>query len=305
MKYVRVVVHGDGGTVPTTTLGDVKLLGYDATAKAAPTSRRPSSSRWPSSGLGSTLDLGSTTQAKATVCDSLGNTFDQARAWPTRRPTRTWPSVSSTGAVTAAATGSTTITATATANGVTATDSVAVKVVDPTKVRIYASADTYVQSSTPSTNYGTQYGMLAKPSVNGSADRVAYLRFDLTALAGKTVSSATLNTESVISDSTTSPSTVRVAAHSATGSWSESDLTYAGRPALGPTLGSFAATRTKATTSTDLTSSVKTLAGNQASSLTLGLTEDNAGTSALLVNVSSRESPSKGAYIDVVLDPAK
>ena len=78
----------------------------------------------------------------------------------------------------------------------------------------------------------------------------------------------------------------------------------AGRPALGPTLGSFPATRTKATAATDLTSSIKTLAANRTGSLTLGLTEDNPGTTALLVNVSTRESPSKGAYIDVVVDPA-
>ena len=209
--------------------------------------------------------------------DSIGNPFTKA----TVTYTSSSPSVaivSSTGAVTATAVGSTTIKATATADGVTVTDSVAVKVVDASKVRIYAEADTYVQSSTPTTNYGTQYGMLVKPSVNGSADRAAYVRFDLSPLAGKTVTSAKLTTESVISDGTTSPSTIRVDAHSATGSWSETGLTYAGRPALGPTLGSFTATRTKATASTDLTSSIKTLAANRTGSLTLGLTEDNPGT---------------------------
>jgi hypothetical protein len=188
----------------------------------------------------------------------------------------------------------------ATANGVTATDSVAVKVTDATRVRIYAQADTYVQSSTPSSNFGGEHGMLVKP--NAKANRVAYLRFDLTPLAGRTVSSARLTTESVIVDGNTTPSSVRVHAHSASGSWSENSLTYPGRPTLGATLGSFVATRTRATASTSLTNPIKTLAAKRTSTLTLGLTEDGAGTSARLVNVSTRESPSKGAYIDVVLE---
>ena len=297
VKYVRLVVHGNGGTVKTSTLNDVKLLGYDATA-ATPSVPSTVLKSVSLGGLGSTLALGSTTQAKATALDTLGNTFTGASVtYSSSNPTVA--KVSSTGAVTAAATGSATITAKATSNGVTVTDSVAVKVTDSTRVRIYASADTYVQSSTPGTNFGGEHGMLVKP--NAKANRVAYLRFDLTPLAGKTVSSARLTTESVIVDSTTSPSTVRVHAHSASGSWSENSLTYAGRPTLGATLGSFVATRSKATASTDLTSPIKTLAGKRTSTLTLGLTEDDAGTSARLVNVSTRESPSKGAYIDVVI----
>ena len=253
------------------------------------------------SGLGATVELGSSTQAKTTVKDSLGSTFPRADvSYTSTNPDVA--SVSSTGVVTAATTGSATITATATANGLTTTDSVAVKVVDSTKIRIYASADTYVQSSTATTNYGTATGMLVKPTVNGSPDRVGYVRFDLSPLAGKTVTSAVLTTESVISDGTTSPSTVRVDAHNATGSWTETGMTYSGRPTLGPTIGSFVAERTKKTATTDLTGSVKPLAANGTGSLTLGLTEDNAGSQALLVTVSSREASSKGAYIDVVVD---
>jgi hypothetical protein len=255
-------------------------------------------------GVGSSLELGSTTQAKATVKDSLGSSYGKATLAYASSSTSV-ATVSSTGVVTARATGSATITVTATADGITVTDSVAVKVVDSSRIRIYADADAYVQSSTPSTNYGTATGMLVKPSVNGSADRVGYVRFDLSALAGKSVSSATLTTESVVSDSTTSPSTVRVDAHTATGSWTETGVTYGNRPTLGATVGSFTATRTKGTASTDLTSAVRTVAGNGAGPLTLGLTQDTPSTSSLLVNVSSREASSKGAYIDVVLATAK
>ncbi|RYZ29439.1 MAG: DNRLRE domain-containing protein, partial [Propionibacteriaceae bacterium] len=243
VKYVRLVVHGNGGSVKTSMLNDVKLLGYDATA-AAPSVPSTVLKSVSLDGLGSTLALGSTTQARATVRDTVGNPFSKASVTYSSSNTGV-AKVSSSGAVTAAATGSATITVKATAGGVTATDSVAVKVTDTTRVRLYAQADTYVQSSTPGTNFGGEHGMLVKP--NAKANRVAYLRFDLTPLAGRTVSSAKLTTESVIVDGNTTPSSVRVHAHSASGSWSEDSLTYAGRPTLGATLGSFVATRTKAT----------------------------------------------------------
>ena len=105
-------------------LNDVKLLGYDATKAAT---QRPVDR--PQVGLArrALLDLarGSTTQAKATVRDTVGNTFDKATVTYASSNTAV-AKVSSTGAVTAAATGSATISVKATANGVTATDSVAV-----------------------------------------------------------------------------------------------------------------------------------------------------------------------------------
>jgi hypothetical protein len=130
------------------------------------------------------------------------------------------------------------------------------------------------------------------------------VRFDLSSLAGKKVTTAKLSTESVIVDSRTSPSSMRVHVHGASGSWSETGLTYGGRPSLGGTLGSFVATRSTARASTDLTSALQTLATKRTGSLTLGLTEDGAGTSAMLVNVTSREAPTKGSWIDVTIDPA-
>ena len=104
--------------------------------------------------------------------------------------------------------------------------------------------------------------MLVKPSMTGSAaaDRVGYLHFDLSALAGKTVSSAVLSTESVITDNTTSPSTERIDAHGSTGSFSETTLTYAGKPDLGPTIGSFVAERTKKWTQANVSASVASFA---------------------------------------------
>ena len=302
VKYVRLVVHGNGGSVRTSTLSDVKLLGYDATASSASS---PSTVLGSVSigGLGSTLARGSSTQARATVLDKVGQTLTGAQTvWSSSNASVA--SVSSSGVVKALATGSATITAKTTVNGVTVADTVTVQVTDTSRIRIYADADTYVESSTPGTNYGGQHGMLVKPGVSGKADRIGYVRFDLSALAGKKVTSARLSTESVVADSRTTPTSVRVHAHAVSGSWSESTLTYRTKPTLGTTLGSFVATKTLARTTTDLTSPVTSLAAKRSSTLTLGLTEDGAGTSALLVNVTSREAPSKGAYIDVVIDPA-
>ena len=301
VKYVRVVVHGDGGSVTTSTLGDVKLLGYDATAPApaVPPTLLKSVDL---SGLAATLGLGSTTQAAATVKDSLGSTMDDAAlTWTSSNPAVA--TVSSSGSVATLAEGTTTVSVTATANGQSATDKLAVTVSDATKVRLYATADTYVESSTAGNNYGTVYGMLVKPPVNGSADRMGLVKFDLSSLAGQRISSAVLTTENVINDSTTTPTTTRVDAHAVTGSWNETSTTYATKPALGATVGSFLSSRTKATTSADLTAYVSTLAASSTGSLTLGLTQDNAGTDARLVTVSTRES-GKGAYLDVTLAPA-
>ena len=131
--------------------------------------------------------------------------------------------------------------------------SIPVTVVDPARIRLYAIADTYVESSTADTNYGTQYGMLTKPPVNGSADRIALMRFDLSPVLGKEVTSAVLTNENVVSGGSTDPVTVRVDAHEVTGDWDEKAVTYSSKPDLGATVGSFLSTRTTATASADLT----------------------------------------------------
>ncbi|WP_407939838.1 DNRLRE domain-containing protein [Microbacterium pygmaeum] len=76
-------------------------------------------------------------------------------------------------------------------------------------------------------------GLLSKPSWNSGPDRITYLGFNLSSLAGKTVTSAVLSTENMITDGALD--TARVDAHSVAGSWSESAVTYTNKPALGAT----------------------------------------------------------------------
>ena len=105
-------------------------------------------------------------QATATAKDSLGNAFGRGDVtWTSSDPSVA--SVSADGQVAGLVDGPVTITVTVTADGLTATDSVRLKVADPTRYRLYPTADTYVESSTSANNYGRQYGMQVKPPVNG------------------------------------------------------------------------------------------------------------------------------------------
>ncbi|MGQ3505103.1 CBM96 family carbohydrate-binding protein, partial [Enterococcus faecalis] len=49
-------------------------------------------------------------------------------------------------------------------------------------VRLVPVEDSYVQSTTASTNYGSSSGLLSKPTYGGSPDRIAYFKFDVSAL---------------------------------------------------------------------------------------------------------------------------
>jgi hypothetical protein len=165
------------------------------------------------------------------------------------------------------------------------------------------SEDAYVDSVNSSTNYGSSWSLRVKGALATTAERVSYMKFDLSALAGKSVTSAVLSTNAVIQEAGTDPAVMRVDVHRATGSWSEGSVTWAGRPVVGDLLGSFLAPRTQSRVGTDLTSFVKSFASSGAGVLSLGLTQDDAGKGALLVNVSSKESGER-AYIDVTLAPA-
>ncbi|MGN6218392.1 MAG: CBM96 family carbohydrate-binding protein [Microbacterium sp.] len=293
-KYIRLTFDARA------VIAELDLFGYDITAPAAVLPPRLLKSV-SVAGVPSQLELGDTADAVVSARDSLGDVLGGVTT-SFSSSNQAVATVSSTGRITAKAVGAATISVTTSANGLTASTSVPVTVVDSTRVRIYATADSYVQSSTPTTNFGTQYGMLVKPTWNGTADRIAYLRFDLSSLSGMTVTSAVLNAESVFSEGTT-PDVVRVDAHVATGPWAESTLNYSNKPALGATVASFPSTRVKQYGAADITSYLASYAADGAGQLTLGLTQDDAGANARLVTVSSRES-GRPAYIDITIAPA-
>lgn len=92
-------------------------------------------------------------------------------------------------------------------------------------VTLTATADTYVSSASTTTNYGTA----TKLAVDNSPVKNAYLKFDLTPYAGKTIVSAKLQLRATTSGSS-GKQNVRLVADD---SWVETALTYSNRPALG------------------------------------------------------------------------
>ncbi|WP_181037274.1 phytase [Arthrobacter sp. 4R501] len=92
-------------------------------------------------------------------------------------------------------------------------------------VTLTATADAYVSSAATTTNYGTT----PKLAVDNSPVENAYLKFDLSALAGKTIVSAKLQLRATTSGSTGTQN-VRLVTDD---TWTEIALTYSTRPALG------------------------------------------------------------------------
>ncbi|CAH0130004.1 DNRLRE domain-containing protein [Microbacterium sp. Bi128] len=212
-------------------------------------------------------------------------------------------SVSNSGEVRANKVGDDVVGVIASWGGVTVSSQVSVSVVDSTRLRVYATADGWAQSSTPTVGYGFQGGSTIKASWNGSPDRVAYATFDLSTLAGKTVTSAVISAEMVISETRDSQNVSRVDAHATTGSFTEAGLTYQNRPTLTDTVGSFVVDRTKKIVTSDLTASIAAAATGTPGAYTLGFTQDDAGATAIAVTLTTREGGT-APYIDITLAPA-
>lgn len=171
-----------------------------------------------------------------------------------------------------------------------------VTVVDPTQVRITATADTYVEggASTANTNNGlTIKGPGPKPAADGSYPRTAYLGFTLPALpTGSKIISATLNVRGLITDS----SFTGTDAHETTSTWSEANTTWANKPTTNPTIeGSGDLTKTAAYTPIDITNLANRKATTTTTPLNITLTQDS---TPITVYINSREG-NYPAYIDI------
>jgi hypothetical protein len=144
-------------------------------------------------------------------------------------------------------------------------------------VDLAPTADTYVSSSAPTTNYGTSGTLM----VDGDPKQVTYLKFDLTPYAGRELASASLDLR-VTSNATQNKPTVRAVADD---SWTETGLTYGNRPAVGSTvLGTLPTTTTNTTYTVPVAAA--TVAGELGGTLTLAV--QPAGTDGLLL--ASRET---------------
>jgi 3-phytase len=114
-----------------------------------------------------------------------------------------------------------------------------------TTTNFVAVEDAYGDSSTPTTNYGSS----AQVSVDGSPVTDAYMKFDLTDLAGKTLTSAQLRVHTTTSSTAGSPDSQSLTVLPTTANtWSEGTLTYNNRPGHGNSLGNLASGATSPNT---------------------------------------------------------
>src|SRR5439155_1729722 len=118
--------------------------------------------------------------------------------------------------------------------GLTATATVTVEVVAGVELEFPAVADASVDASVPTTNFGTAPVL----AVDANAVRIAYLRFDVTGLASRTILGAVLRLQADGTPGAESDSGGVL--HTITdGTWQESTVTYSTKPAVnGPTVAS-------------------------------------------------------------------
>ncbi|WP_246199656.1 DUF7594 domain-containing protein [Arthrobacter zhaoguopingii] len=151
----------------------------------------------------------------------------------------------------------------------------------PETVTLTAAADSYVSSGATGTNYGSGTVL----GVDSSPVEVSYLKFDLSAYAGRTLESATLQVRSAGSGSSGRQNVKLVASDT----WTEGAITYSNRPALGTGIGTLGPTVTNTNYSVPLT--VSGLSGELGQQLSLGMDS----TSSDGLDLNSREAGSTAA----------
>ncbi len=108
------------------------------------------------------------------------------------------------------------------------------------------TADAYVSSDTPTTNFGSATSLVT----DGTPDAKTFLKYDLSAYAGRTLQSATLVVP-VTDSGSVGTQNVRLTLKD---TWTESGLTYGNKPGVGTTLGSLSGTSPGSTYTVPLSS---------------------------------------------------
>jgi hypothetical protein len=132
-------------------------------------------------------------------------------------------------------------------------------------VTLTATADSYVSSGATGTNFGASTLL----GVDNSPVEVTYLKFNLSAYAGRTLESATLQLRSAGSGST-GRQNVKLVTND---TWTETGITYNNRPALGTSIGTLGPTTTNTNYNIPLT--ISGLTGELGQQLSLGMDTTN------------------------------
>jgi Bacterial Ig-like domain/Glycosyl hydrolases family 16 len=128
-------------------------------------------------------------------------------------------------------------------------------------ITLTATADSYVTSGATTTNFGTSTIL----GVDNSPIEATYLKFNLSAYAGRTLESATLQLRSAGSGST-GKQNVKLVTND---TWTETGITYSNRPAPGTSIGTLGPTTTNTNYTIPLT--VTGLTGELGQQLSLAL----------------------------------
>jgi hypothetical protein len=120
-----------------------------------------------------------------------------------------------------------------------------------------STQDAWVDGGNRTTNYGTDKSL----AVRGTNPKIAYVKFDLSSLAGKTVKSAKLRMRICTTDSTCgSGGTQNIKV--VNGDWTENGINYSNRPTTGGTIATMPGGSNGTWLSADVTASVAGKAGS-------------------------------------------
>ncbi|MDU0344764.1 DNRLRE domain-containing protein [Microbacterium sp. KSW2-29] len=258
-------------------------------------------------GVGSTLSLDQTAQLVVTAKSTTGSTIDASALVVTYSSSDpTIVDAGASGVLTPKSVGTATISASVTTNGSTVVQKTDVGVTDPTKLRLYASGDAYVRGGdSADMNFASESKMPVKPPTGGSADqtytRFTYMGFDLSALKGKKIVSATLSLNAAISDAT--GDRARLDIRAVEGAWSEAVLTFNNRPDMLAPIGSVEVDRNFDYRTLDVADRLRTLLGSDANSMSFGFTQDAPFLTPkpVIMQIRSRES-TVPPYLDIVVE---
>lgn len=127
----------------------------------------------------------------------------------------------------------------------------------PTSVTLYPTADALVSSepSSKSKNFGTSTTL----SVDGLPVSLSYMKFNLTSLAGRSVTNATLRIR--VTNGSTSTQVLKQTSNS----WTETGITYNNRPSLGASITSVTSTTAGTWKDINITAFVNSTKGTTAS----------------------------------------
>lgn len=137
-----------------------------------------------------------------------------------------------------------------------------------------AFQDSFVSKEQPGTNYGTNN----KLRIDGSPQKISYLKFDLAPVAGKTIKKATLKLKIPKADGSGSSNkfSLRRVNQSA---WTENGIKYSNRPSLGSQVTTFTGKGPGNLIQVDVTNAVKPIAGQR-----VGWAITSSGSNELILN---------------------